>query len=461
MVGRVRGGLVGVGLNQSRWPVLLGFGLVVLFFGSGGESRSARAAEISSAARAMQLARDGASAAEKGESATYLEKMTAAADLRADFPRILVNLAAAQVASEQPGAAIATLERLAALGMHSPVEKSEDFAPLRGLKEFQAVVKKLAANLHPRGAGALAFSLREVTGLIEGIAWREKTGQFFFGDVNGRAVWVRSAGDERLRRFTAEGGELLGVFGLVVDEVNGALWAATSAVPAMQGFTADQDGVAALAEIDLATGAVRRTLPAGRRAGDQASHVLGDLALAADGGIILTDSGGAGLWRLAPGGDALNWVVESTEFLSLQGIVLLPSGLAVVSDHANGLLRVDWERSDVRRLMAPAGTTLIGLDGLALAADGSILAVQNGLRPNRLLKVELDATAENITAVTVLESGHLTMAAPALGCIATDGDFFFVGNSGWARFDETGGRPSSPRVVPIFRTSLAPKKTGR
>ncbi len=296
-----------------------------------------------------------------------------------------------------------------------------------------------------------------MTGLIEGIAWREKTDQFFFGDVNGRAVWQRQK-DGGLRRFTPEGDKLFGVFGLAIDEANGALWAATSAVPAMRGFTPDMDGTAALAEIDLESGAVRRTIPVVRRAGDRESHVLGDLALGPDGAVWLTDSGGPMLWRLAPGGTALEAAVEHSEFLSLQGIVVLPGGIAVVADHANGLLRVDLGSRAVRRLEAPPDTTLIGLDGLALTPDGEVLAIQNGLRPMRVLRIELDGGAETITAVTVLESGQFTMAAPSLGCVATGGDFFFIGNAGWTRFEDTGGQPSTPRSVPIFRSPTAPKK---
>ncbi|MSU49177.1 MAG: hypothetical protein EXS37_08865 [Opitutus sp.] len=417
--------------------------------------------QIPTAAQAMQLARDAATAAEAKDIPTYLAKMEAAVALRPDFPRMLVNLAAAQLAADRPDDAIATLERMAALGLSSPVEKSEEFVALRPRREFQAIVKKLAANLYPTGSGEVAFSLRDVTGLIEGIAWREKSGEFFFGDVNGRAVWVRNSKDGTLRRFTPPGDDLLGVFGLAIDEAGGALWAATSAVAAMRGFTLDQDGTAALAEIDLETGVIRRTIPVVRRAGDQQSHVLGDLALAGDGSVFVTDSGGPVLWRLAPGGAALEPYVESDEFLSLQGIVLLPGGVAVLSDHANGLLRVELSNRSVRRLESPPNTTLIGLDGLAQTVEGHVLAIQNGLRPNRVLRIELDGAADGVAAVTVLESGHITMAAPSLGCIATDGDFFYVGNAGWTRFENNEGKPSSPRVVPIFRTKVAQKKSGR
>lgn len=410
-------------------------------------------------AQAMQLARDGAAAAERGDTAAYLAKMEAAVALRPDFPRMLVNLAAAQLAAERPEDALMTLERLVALGVSSPVEKSPEFAALRTHRDFPAVVKKLAANLHPRGAGEVAFALREVTGLIEGIAWREKTGEFYFGDVNGRAVWRRK-NDGSLQRFTPEGDALLGVFGLVVDESAGALWAATSAVAAMRGFSAEQDGTAALAEIDLATGAVRRTIPVVRRPGDRESHVLGDLALAADGTVWATDSGGPTLWRLAPGGQALEPWIESPEFLSLQGIALLAEGIAVVADHANGLLRLDLVNRQVRRLEPPANSTLIGLDGLTATAEGHVLAIQNGLKPSRVLRIEFDGVADGIAGVTVLESGHITMAAPSLGCLGPEGDFFYVGNSGWTRFENTDGVPSAPRAVPVFRTKLPVKKTG-
>ena len=416
------------------------------------------AAEPPSAAQAMRLAREGAGAAEAGDAAGYLAKMEGAAALRPDFPRILVNLAAAQVAADQPDEAIATLARLAALGVHSPVDKSADFSSLRPRKEFQAVSKLLAANLYPKGAGEIGFSLREVTGLIEGITWRDKTAEFYFGDVNGRAVWRRKQ-DGTWLRFTPEGDDLLGVFGLAVDEAAGVLWAATAAVPAMRGFTAEQDGSAALAEIDLESGQVRRTIPVVRRPGDQQSHVLGDLAIAPDGSVFVTDSGGPVLWRLPPGGGALEVFVEDPEFLSLQGIALLPSGVAVLADHASGLLRVDLASRQVRRLESPPNTTLIGLDGLVVTSEGQVLAIQNGLRPNRVLRIEFEGAAERVEAVTVLESGHITMAAPSLGCLAVDGDFYYIGNAGWTRFENTDGQPSAPRTVPVFRTRLAkPKK---
>lgn len=414
-------------------------------------------AETPAIVQAMQLASDAAAVLEAKDPAAAVEKLEAAVALRPDFPRMLVDLAAAQVAAERPDDAMTTLHRFAALGLSSSFEKNDEFAALGEREDFRALTKALARHADPKGSGEIAFSLRDVTGLIEGIAWRQKTGQFYFSDVNGRAVWTR-AKDGKLQRFSPEGDELLGVFGLAIDEANGALWAATSAVPAMRGFSPEQEGEAALAELDLETGAVRRIMAVPRGAeGEPQPHLLGDLALGPDGAVFVTDSSAPVLWRLAPGANALEPFVESPEFLSLQGAVIAASGAALVlSDRINGLLRVDLDTRAVQRIEAPESTTLIGIDGLAIA-DGDLLAIQNGVRPNRVLRIQLDAAAESVSDVTVLESGHLTMGAPSLGCVATSGDLFFVGNAGWSRFEGSDGSPTKPRAVPIFKTKL---KTG-
>jgi len=419
------------------------------------------AAEPPEAARAIALAREAAAAADAKDYPAYLAKMEAAAALRPDFPRILVNLAAAQLANDRPDDAVATLGRLAALGVHSPVEKSDEFAALRDRNDFKDVVAKLAKNLEPKGAGDMAFMLPDMTGVVEGIAWRAKTGAFYFGDVHNRAVWLRTP-DKKVQRFGADDEAVLGVFGLAVDEERGALWAATSAVPAMRGYTNELDGAAGLAEFDLERGTLRRVVrvPA---TGDHQTHVLGDLALASDGGIFLPDSGAPVLWRLAPGAAELEAFIERPEFMSLQGAALNPDGRTLyLADYASGLLRVDLATREVRPLGTPPDTTLVGLDGLVRAPNGDLIGIQNGLRPNRVLRLVLDPVGESVTDVIVLEAARLNMPAPSLGCIATDGNFFFIGNAGWSRFDAPGSPATEPRPVPIFKTKLAaeppPKK---
>jgi sugar lactone lactonase YvrE len=410
-------------------------------------------ADGAAAVEALQLSREAAALIETKEFASAAEKLEAAIGLRPDFPQLHLDLASAQAGAGRSADALTSLGRYAGFGLYAAIERMPEFTGLRSRREFQDVVKRIAANQHPQGSGEIVFSLRDVTGLIEGIAWREKTGEFLFGDVNGRAVWVRRK-DGTMRRLASTDDSLLGVFGLALDEAAGVLWAATSAVPAMSGFAPDQAGLAALVEIDLGSGAVRRSFPTPRAAGSGAGHRLTDVALGEDGSVWAIDAGTPILWRLRPGNDALEPAVESPEFFTLQGLCVLPTGTVLVADQLNGLVRVDPARGLATMLTPPENVTLGDLNSLTLAPDGSVLALQTGVRPNRILRIEVEPDAEAIARVRVLESGHVAMGAPSQGCLGPNEDFHFVGHAGWSRFTAGDGAPTAPRLVPIFRTKL-------
>lgn len=409
----------------------------------------------SSTLDAIALAQEGATALAADDPANAVAKLEAAADLRPDFPRVLEQLAIAQTAADQADAAIATLNRIAnmGLGLSVSLASAPEFVGLREHESYRALVKQFAANLRPTGSGEVAFTLRGVTGLLAGIAWREKTGEFFFGDVNDRAVWVRNK-DGTLRRFSPEGDELLGVLAIAVDENTGTLWAATSAVSEMLGFSPDLEGSAALVALDLESGAVRASIPVPRNASADQPPRLTQIALAPDGSVLIADAGSGTIWRLASGGEALEPLTRNEEFLQLRGVAVLPNGIAIASDHLGGLFRVDLGEGSVAALAPPDDTTLVGIDGVTATANGHVIAVQNGVRPVRVLRVEFDAAVESVTSVSALDSGHLTLSAPSLGCIATGGNFFFVANPGWNRFEASDGAPTAPRAVAVFKSVL-------
>jgi hypothetical protein len=264
-------------------------------------------------------------------------------------------------------------------------------------------------------------------------------------------VWLRQP-DGTVQPFSPADAGLLGVFGLAVDEPRGALWAATTAVAEMEGYRPADRNRAAFVEFALADGRIRRTaaLPA-----DGAGHVLGDLTLAADGTVYATDSLTPVIWRLPPDAAQPQRWLESDEFESLQGLAIMPDGRTlVVADYGNGLFLVDLASRVVRRLAPPPDTTLVGLDGLAVTPDGSVIAVQNGIEPRRVVRLRIDAAARAVTRLEVLERGHPAMADPTLGTLVGD-RFVFVGTAGWDRFASGGpADPAAPRGVPILATRL-------
>ncbi len=76
---------------------------------------------------------------------------------------------------------------------------------------------------------------------------------------------------------------------------------------------------------------------------------------------------------------------------------------------------------------APADTWLGGLDGLSRVADGFI-AVQIGVKPERVVRLRRDPQGQRIAAVEVLESNHPDYNGPIQGAVEGN-TFLYVANS--------------------------------
>jgi hypothetical protein len=401
---------------------------------------------LSAAPSHVDLRRTAEAAYQRKDFPAARDAYAAALALRPDSPRYLHNLAATQALTGQADAALATLRRLTALGVSTAVERDTDFAKLQGTPAFNSIRTALAANREPQGAADVLFDLPGRTGLIEGFVSRERTGDLLLGDVHHRCIWRRDR-DGRVTRFSAEDEELFGIFGLALDEPRQTLWAATSAVPEMSGFTKEHKGHAALAAFSLVTSELLRIVPV---PSDGRDHILGDLLITPDGTVYATDSAAPIIWRLAPGAEEMDKLIEYPAWISLQGLVLQERTL-LVADYANGLFAIDLASSApvVHALAPPADATLLGLDGLA-PAPGGLVAVQNGVTPQRIVRIALAGDLLSVTSVTVLASGlpHLTDLALIT---LVNGQPTFIANAGWDTFDLSKAAQPPAHTVRIFQ----------
>jgi hypothetical protein len=299
-------------------------------------------------------------------------------------------------------------------------------------------------------ADEAAWAITDMNGIIEGLAIHPATGETYFSDVFNRCIWYRdvSGPSAVMKKFSTDDDGLLGVFALKFSADGRSLWASSSALPEMKGYTDADQGRALLAEYDLSTRRLRRThaLPA-----DGRPHVLGDMTLAADGTLYVTDSLSPLIWRLAPGGDQLEKWVENPEFRSLQGVAFSGDGRSLyVADYPRGLRRIDLESRQATLLPAPTGTELRGVDGLYPVAGG-LVAIQNGTKTQRIIRIVLDDTGA-VARVTELMSGHPAMTDLSLGQVVNN-RLQFIADSGWALYEKPTATPG-PRPVTILSTRI-------
>jgi sugar lactone lactonase YvrE len=375
------------------------------------------------------------------------EATLAALDLRPDSPRYLHNLAALCALTRDPASALDYLRQIAALGVATPVERDPDLASLQGTPQFAKILHELANNRSPQGEAEVVAELPGRTGIIEGIAFRDRTGDLFLGDVHHRCIWRRDR-DGRIARFSAEDEQLLGILAIAIDEPRNTLWATMAAGPEMSGFAPDMQGQTALAEFNLGTSELRRVISV---PGDGREHRLGDLFVASDGTIFLSDSKAPVVWQLAPGAEEMQKVADSPLFGSLQGLTVENRTL-LIADYLNGLFTIELATGNITALLPPKNTTLVGIDGL-VTVPGGIVAIQNGVDPQRVIRVTFNPQLDTVTGVTVLAAALPNLTDLCLVTLVNQRPTLIAG-AGWDLFDATKSRTPPAHTVRIFQVSL-------
>jgi sugar lactone lactonase YvrE len=381
----------------------------------------------------------------------FLENARQASALRPGEPRILYTLACAQARNGRAAEAAKILEGLIDRTLDFGSATDEDFAAVRDGPEFAGVRRGLAELRRPVGGSAVAFRLPEKDLLTEGVAYDPASKAFFVSSVHRRKI-IRRAADGTMSDFVRGGQDgIQGVLALAVDAPRKRLLACSAALPQMAGYEKRLEGASALYAFDLATGKLLRR---DSLSSDGKPHACNDLLVEADGDVLVTDSLGSGIYRFRAAGGPVETVVPPGVFRSPQGIGHGPGGRIYVADWGYGLY---WIEGGKRHEVAgPADAPLFGIDGLVASssAGGRVFYVtQNGLAPQRVARLELDAAGDRVVAARILDMNDPEATEPTLLTLV-EKDLYVIGKSQWAVFDEqTGafdpGKLQEPVVVRI------------
>ena len=192
--------------------------------------------------------------------------------------------------------------------------------------------------------------------------------------------------------------------------------------------------------------------------------MLGDLAVGPTGDVFFTDSAQPVLYRLRAGTDTLQQYTHPL-FRSLQGVAPIADGGAVyVADYSHGLLRVELSTRSVARLADAPGATSLGCDGIAVSGD-TIIAVQNGVTPARIMRYEVDPLELRIVRASVVDRDLALAPEPTIGTLVGD-LFVYVANSLWDEYGDDGiVKPGAaltrPRLIAVQWTLLVPDPARR
>jgi len=350
---------------------------------------------------------------------SFVENLNKTLDAGANHPRIYYNLACGYALLGDAPKSIEWLNRIAALGISYDIEKDEDLSSIRSTPEFQSVLEKFKQNQKPVVHSAVAFTLPRDF-VPEGLTYDPAQKMFYAGSILLKKILQVDTKGASTDISSSQDG-LYEVLGMSIDHKRNFLWASSA-----QFIDADTDAkkVSALFRYDLKT---KRLLKRYDLPSDQ-PHQLGDVIVNRAGDAYTTDSLNPAIYYVDHQKDQLAKFEVGDLFRSPQGLCFSPDEkLLFVADYVRGLIAIDLSTKSHWNVKPPADATIAGIDGL-YEYKGHLIATQNGFNPNRILRLTLNNTNEQVTRVEVLEVGDPKGGEFTLGVIVGN-EFYFVANS--------------------------------
>jgi hypothetical protein len=312
----------------------------------------------------------------------------------------------------------------------------------------EALRQHLSQPGQPLTASTVVDSAPAEIRLPEAALYDPAFDRLFVTSVISRGLFVRE-GEGAWRELPLSGAGSLS--GIALDERYGLIWVGNGVVEQTPDPASASRGLIA---ID------RSTLSTTRRVMAPEGVSISDIAVGPDGTVYGSDPIGGGVYMAPPGQFVLEPLVVPGTFRSPQGLAVRPDGRSLfVSDYSYGLAVVMLPSRQVYRVQTELPLLLDGVDGLWLVGN-ELVAVQNGLRPHRIVAFELGAGPGTITGMRVLEQAHPGWTEP-LGGAVTGGALTYIGTGQWDIYGEGGELASgaSPRPSAIHRLDLGDRES--
>lgn len=375
----------------------------------------------------------------------FLELTQKLDSMRPMHPAISYNLATAYTLNNKNDKAYEVLKRIALADSRVDVTDDPNFAGFVKTGDYDKLQQLRKAQDVTVSGSQKVVTLNETLLHTEGLAYSNGHG-WLTASVRKRKIVAFDAKSGTCTDWLAEK-DMLAVFSIKSSKDGKYLWAATAAIPEMEGFDASLEGKAEMLKIDIATKKIIK------RFSVDGNHVFGDLLVTASGTIYVSDSNVPLIYKIE--NDTMTeWLDLSREAFNLQGLAIdEKESVLFIADYLKGVAAISMKDKKYNWLVFPEGTSPKGIDGLTYY-NNSLIAIQNGVYPIRIVQYSLNAAKNAFTGFTIIDNNRTKFNEPVLGTIYKDA-FYFFANSPWKAYDRSGAIDESKVTNPeLFSFSL-------
>lgn len=325
------------------------------------------------------------------------------------------------------------------------------FANVSDTKVWDYVVGNLKANLAVFGEGKLAFSLPKGDTLLESMAWDPKRKQFLIGSAREGKIYLAGQ-DGKLKNFISPDPEngLWSVYDLAVDAERDLLYVASTASVYYTAFNQTDFGKAGVFKFQLSTGKlIDKYILGGAGANTLSSITVGK------GGQMFAADGVRNLIYTIDG-KALKVIANDPHLTSIRGLAVSDDGkLLYFADYQLGLFGVHLGTGTGFAVDYNSESLVLGgIDGLYWY-DGTLVAIENGMTPKRVIRLTLSPEGRSIIKVMPIDVANPAFEVPTYGAVAGD-QLYFIANSQKGLYGQYGELKSGaqPKPVQVFRSNM-------
>jgi SMP-30/Gluconolactonase/LRE-like region len=364
----------------------------------------------------------------------YLKNMRQAVGLWPDNAGLQLQLAGALARNGLKAEALQRLDQLVRMKIQLDLAENPDLDFLRGSKPFQKLLAQYAQLKKPVAKSQFAFSVPQKDLVAEGITYDPGERSFYVSSVHRRKI-LRIDETGKAEDFVAEGQDgLWAVLALKVDPKQRVLWALSSALPEMNGFRSEEKGFSSVYKYDLKNGKLIKKylmIVPGEK------HAFNDLALDSKGNLYISDTEARSLYQIDVKSDELSVFLPPGKLLSPQGLTFSEDEKSLyIADYALGIFSLNLTTKQLTKLAAPKDITLSSIDCL-VRFENTLIALQNGIQPNRVVRFYLDDTGKRIERSEIVEMNNRFFKDPTLGVVANN-KFYYIANGQWSAFNADG-----------------------
>ena len=401
-------------------------------------------------------------------------------ELPAPTPRYFLIVATVEVHLGHKAEALQWLQKYAATGLSYDIAKDDDLKPLLADESGQKLVAEMKERSQRIEKAEFVCTLPQADTMPEDITYlklggTKSEGSFYVSSIQHRTLYRVELPKSESKECTMQELPLppeakrWPTLAVSADPKRNVLWLTASAMPGFSGFPKEDEGKALLLEVDANSGKVLRQFDPGTTG----PAVLGDMCVTADGTVYVTDSIGGGVYRVRgasasaklENGAKLEKIADG--FFSPQTPALARDGKRLfVADYTLGIAVIDLANAStpnkVSYLPHPENVAVVGLDGFYLTGD-SLIGIQNGTEPNRILRLRLNQAQTEITSAEVIEQATERMGDPTHAVIV-DGWVYVSANVGWSKVDDNTGKlkPGEKFTAPLLlRFAEQPSASGK